>query len=243
MKKYIFFLCLVCFAQILHAQFGLNVSYKQIDASGWDNNIEAFTAINGETQTTFDNGLSYGIDYWFRLKKKRIEFMPELNYAGFSETWSNSESTVAEISTNFLSLYANTNIYLFDLGSDCNCPTFDKDGDILKKGFFFQISPGVSYVSNNFSNKVSNNDVGQNTFAPSIGLGVGLDIGVSKFLTITPIVTYRQHFNVNWENMHDLLESNPILTGEDDETEVSMLSFGIRIGMRFDELKNKYGYR
>ncbi len=212
-------------------------------AKGWNNNIEAFNSINGETQTNLDKGLSFGIDYWFRLKNKRIEFTPEFNYVRFSETWSTTESTVAEISAQFFSLYANTNIYLFDLGNDCNCPTFDKDGDILKKGFFFQISPGVSYVSNKFSNKVTNEDSDTNAIAPSIGLGVGLDIGLSKFLTVTPIITYRQHFNVNWENMHDLLESDQTLTGEDDQTEASMFSFGIRIGMRFDELKNKYGYR
>ena len=53
------------------AQFGLNARYIKPNFSDVENeNIVKF-------------GIGGGIDYWFRLKTKRIEFMPEIGYENF----------------------------------------------------------------------------------------------------------------------------------------------------------------
>lgn len=240
MKKCLFSgLLFFVLSSTLSAQYGINLGYKTFSAPGWENSIDRISSDNGEVQQPLSSGLSFGIDYWFRLKNKRIEFLPELNYSRFAQTWSNNESATGKISSTFYSLYLNTNFYIFDLAGDCDCPTFSKDGDIMKKGFFVQVSPGLSLVQNKYDDLVEQEQKSASAFTPSIGIGAGLDIGLSDFLTITPIVSYRYHFGVEWSDFHTYFDSNPPLLASDNTTGISTISFGLHATIRLDEL-NRY---
>jgi len=131
-----------------------------------------------------------------------------------------------------ISLFANTHFYLFDLTGDCDCPTFSKDGGFVKKGFYVELSPGLSYASSTI--KGITGDPSNSSFVPSLGLGLGVDIGLSDLLTITPMIRFRRYFGAEWENLVENLnlEEPSQLSFDAQETGIETFSFGIRLGIR-----------
>jgi hypothetical protein len=72
------------------------------------------------------------------------------------------------------------------LKGDCHCPTFSKQNDLVKKGLFIQIIGA-------FQNERSKTAITQYTNWHqnlSAGIGAGLDIGISDFITLTPLIQY-----------------------------------------------------
>jgi len=210
------------------AQYGINASYQTFSASNWEGLIQA-SSLDGAAPIA--SGFAVGIDRWFRLKNARVEFFPELNYARYSVDWDDNKTSLAHQQ---ISLFGNTRFYLFDLTGDCDCPTFSKDGNFLKKGFYVELSPGISYGISSF--KGINNDPSSSSIIPSVGLGVGVDIGLSDLITITPMIRFRQHFSAEWENLIENLdiESSPVdLSAQKSGLET--FSFGIRFGLRLGE--------
>jgi len=138
-----------------------------------------WSGVEAPAEELFDweTGSEFALGYWFRLKNKRIEFLPSVYYAGTSS----GDLDLRELGAAF-----NVNIYPFDFGGDCDCPTFGKQGPKLEKGFFIQLTPG--YARYQLDSPIA-------TFESSGGFtfggGVGLDIGVTNFLTISPIASVR----------------------------------------------------
>jgi len=126
-------------ASTLHAQFGLRASYQIHQAEDW----QVLDPIMNQTTGLPGNSYAMGIDYWLRLPNMRIEFLPTLSYAQSSATLPDSHTFDGQ----WFAFRLNTHIYLFDLLGDCDCPTFSKQNDFLRKGFFVNISPGVSYAT------------------------------------------------------------------------------------------------
>lgn len=153
------------------AQFGLNARYIKPNFSDVENeNIVKF-------------GIGGGIDYWFRLKTKRIEFMPEIGYENF-------ETNIPGLKMNSFYFMFKTNFYLLNFNEDCNCPTFSKDGNTISKGFFISIAPEVKSFTTEFIEKES-------TIVGGVVLGAGIDFGITELLTITPNVGYEITSNIN----------------------------------------------
>ena len=73
-----------------------------------------------------------------------------------------------------------------------------------------------------------------------IGIGAGLDIGLSDFMTLTPMVRYSYYPNVEWKDLNSSLGLDD--SADRNVTDMVQLFLGFRLGFRFDEL-NKYGYR
>ena len=226
-KKNLFFILLAVLflPSKTEAQFGITAGYQVNQVDSWIVSVDGTeTEING-------SGISLGLDYWFRLKNQRIEFLPELNYSLFrSAPLSNNE----DISVDFISFYFNTNIYLLDLLNDCNCPTFSKQNDFFKKGFFIQISPGLTLPNFYYSADQSNQ---AGTIVANIGLGLGLDIGLTDLITISPIIKARYQPTVEWN------ATFPASSSPDDpnpsailEAEANILQYfaGLRLGIRLD---------
>jgi len=69
---------------------------------------------------------------------------------------------------------------------------------------------------------------------PSLGLGLGVDIGLSDLLTITPMIRFRRYFGAEWENLVENLnlEEPSQLSFDAQETGIETFSFGIRLGIR-----------
>ncbi len=210
---------IILFSTYLFGQVGVSGAFRNFNAEEWRLAINEFSNEEFSTPT----GFGIGIDYWFRIKNRRIEFLPELNYVSTSST-----NVGNSLEHNQLGFHFNTNIYLFDLEGDCDCPTWSKSGNIFQKGFFVQISPGLANVSTKI--KDENNTVADDLFFWEIGVGAGVDIGVSDFITITPLVKY--YFSPNNELSFGTVDTTIKETANSD---IKQLYAGIRIGFRFDD--------
>ncbi len=124
-------------------------------------------------------GWESGAYYWFRLKDLRIEFFPEVHYGRLQ--W--SDAPVARQSVAGIGMPVS--LYLFDLKSDCDCPTFSKQNDLFEKGFFVQVAPSISNLSTTGLVEPSGH-----LWTVRAAAGIGLDIGVSDMVTITPLLHY-----------------------------------------------------
>jgi len=223
-KVFTLSICLF-FAGSLAAQFGIKGSYHFSNAAEW----QIATDNGGNAESLIGNGWSVGVDYWFRLKNYRVEFLPELNFSQLNQevgnaSWANKAT--------FSSLFFNTNLYLFDFKGDCDCPTFSKQGPSIEKGLFLQLSPGVTFAQ---SEIVFN----ENTFKAddlvfSIGLGIGLDLGVSDLVTLSPMVGLRYFPSISWDSLGTSDDETPRLVVDDPSSSLTQFYAGIRLGFRLD---------
>lgn len=210
----------------LSAQVGFSTSYRGNEPDNWKMvaNSDEGTALLGE-------GLAFGIDYWFRLKEVRVEFLPELNFAQYEK--SVDIPVPAETRANYLSFFFNTNIYFLDFFSDCDCPTWSKQSDFFQRGLYFQISPGVSRIDQT----VDFLEQEQNTSAWSfsLGTGLGLDIGFSNLITLTPHIGVRYYFETSWEGLANINAGNKLWTVTSEDSALLQYYAGLRLGVRFYE--------
>lgn len=232
MKLHLFsFLVVFTFStSLLHAQYGLNITYQTFSAGDWETLVLDSDIPQAEAIAT---GFGVGIDRWFRLKNTRIEFFPELNYSRYNKNWSGD---AGGLELQRISLFANTHFYLLDMAGDCDCPTFSKDGGVFKKGFFVRLSPGISYNRMESTVAVISDTRNVSGISPSLGIGIGLDIGVNDFVTVTPFVDYRYMFGTEWKNLNAaLIPTSSVVNADINTSNVETVHFGLRIGLRFDE--------
>lgn len=230
MKQFIIFFLLSFFLIVskASAQYGINASYQTFSATDWEGLIQQSSL---EGAVPIESGFAIGIDRWFRLKNARVEFFPELNYARYSVDWSDNTT---KMSHQQISLFANTHFYLLDLEGDCDCPTFSKDGGFFKKGFYVELSPGLSYATSKIKGIAG--DPSNSSLIPSIGLGLGVDIGITDLITITPMLRFRRHFGAEWEGLIENLElESTTIDPLDQESGLETFSFGVRLGLRLGE--------
>lgn len=236
MKKLIIFSVLIFYTQLLSAQFGINAGYRSNGGNNWEKYLE--------DQDFIKSGYKVGIDYWFRLKNKRVEFTPELAYSSFKSenTLPNALPDQNEVTakSNIYSLYLNTNIYFLDLENDCNCPTWSKSNDFVKKGLFLQVTPGLNYLDNLVEDPAGLNE-NATDFVFSLGGGLGVDIGVSNMITVTPMLSYHYYFNANWDGLAEQLGENFENNTANETTDLQQFFAGIRVGIRLDQ--RNYGFR
>lgn len=210
------------------SQLGVNSGYNVNNAANWK--------INNGTNLVHDfypNNFSFGIDYWFRLPNRRVEFTPEINFNTTKSNWSYNNDALQfnTTSTNF-SFFANTNFYIFDFKGDCDCPTFSKKGPELQKGFFFRISPGVSYFTGRL--KTADDEFYGSEFAFSIGAGVGIDFGISDFVTLSPIAMLRYYPEIKWGSIAGVDAGIKEWEYPEESSPLTQIYLGLRLGIRFD---------
>jgi len=111
--------------------YGQNSAQVAVSASLVNQKSQAPGGITGELVDIRSNGFEVGLGYWFRLKNKRMEFIPEVSYMSLAGDGVGGLGDLTGFNVN-----ANIFIYPLDFHSDCNaCPTFSKDGGLIKKGF------------------------------------------------------------------------------------------------------------
>jgi len=218
---------MLCLASVAMAQFGVRLNYGISQAPKWEELVAGTTDF--ADADFFGSGYTIGIDYWLRLPQKRIEFFPEVRYSRYST----SSQIVAlgqdvVVNSNSIALIANTHFYVLDFLGDCDCPTFSKRGGLMKKGFFFSINPGIYYHQ-----KSSNFIAGKlESISPVVGIGAGLDMGISDLITITPTVQYSIGFNDKLDGAAQILNLQDQLNLE--SSSFRQWLFGIRVGLRPD---------
>jgi hypothetical protein len=213
----------LCVPFLAFGQFGVTGSYLNADVREWE------TLVAEQTNSPlYNNGYKVGIDYWFRLKNIRIEFMPEVGYSNMeAEIVPLDDLFPNQFQTTAYHFQLNTNIYAFNIATDCECPTWSKSEPILQKGFFFQLSPGVAFFQQEISRE-GQEPIESEDFTYTLAAGAGLDIGVSDLLTITPMVKYWYIPEAGWAGLDEALGI------EESVSSISYLEFALRIGVRFD---------
>ncbi|MEE9374113.1 MAG: hypothetical protein V3V00_13760 [Saprospiraceae bacterium] len=228
---------LIFITSSLSAQFGLRFSSQWNDYKSW--NTVTQSASTPSNSDLFGQSFEIGIDYWFRLKNTRLEFYPEVGFGYSKSTNSINNNDAFPLSYNLKKVYGgiNAHIYFLDLKGDCDCPTFSKQNDFFKKGFFLMISSKIHYQNKEtiyFSDSIKDNDL-----AVEISAGLGLDIGISDLVTISPFAALSYFPSSNWDGIninHGIIHILP----PDESTSNIAWKLGIRVGFRPDYLKNKY---
>lgn len=228
------FLLLLATQLTVSAQFGITGRYfgTNLDQHLINETDQGF--VIGQLEYP-GNSWEVGIDYWLRLKNTRIEFLPTLSYGQqvldpqiSSDGLASEELEGFQIQHQYASFFVHTNIYLFDLSGDCDCPTFSKSDPIFRKGFFLQIAPGVSW----FQTDVQLGEQGteeREELLFGIGAGIGLDLGISDLITISPMVGGRYYPNAAVQSY------NPQTTlSETSEEGLFQYHAAIRLGIRLD---------
>lgn len=225
--RYLFLLSLLTISALqANAQLGVGGSYLTSSAQHWE--LRNSGASNPDLQPP-GTGYSVGLDYQFRLKKVRIEFAPELNYAH----WSTPETSELETQSNWYSFFFNVRIYPFDLKGDCNCPTFSKRGNTFQKGLFVSLSPGITQMNYNIPRGWGgvSFDMKDQSWAPNAALILGLDLGISELLTVTPHAGWRYFPQADWPSLATVAAQSGYLN-VDSEGPLHQFHAGLRLGWR-----------
>lgn len=229
MKYGILLLTLVFFASLMQAQIGATAGYVSSYVPVWEQELQE---MYGNQFRLFAGGERIGLNYWLPLKSKRIEFLPSVEYTTFgtSPNGINSVERVERFNASLIGAFINTRIYPFDFQGDCTCPTFSKGGDFFQKGLFVMVSPGVERFQTTYEVELTQEDVTEYSateWKASLGGSVGLDIGISELVTLTPLVGVRYSANLNGDH---LIQQEDI---EASESGWWQLFGGIHIGLRF----------
>ena len=123
-----------------------------------------------------------------------------------------------------------TTIYPFDFQGDCNCPTFSKENELIKKGFFVRLSPGLGKWETNIIESTGQQIFDLNAILFELTSAIGIDIGISNAITISPELGYRKILGGKWS----------------DNTSFTFNGFNlfqpaVRLGLRFD--KKNFGFK
>ena len=212
-------------SQSIFAQFGINILTAP-------NAIADLKEPDPQLPIMIDAGTEFqiGIDYWFRHKRKRIEFHPEIYYG---------QSSKNDFKITAYGFRFQTNVYPFDFPEDCDCPTFGKENDFFQAGFFLSIAPGIraqSWDNGSFPDNTAIQEA--DAVIPTFMIGAGLDIGISNLLTLTPVIQYEfsGNYDVGISPDHILLVLN-------QKQKLDRLHIGARIGIRLDKKNYNLKYK
>ncbi|MCP3928611.1 MAG: hypothetical protein GY705_05860 [Bacteroidetes bacterium] len=233
-KNVLLFFSLILLPGFLSAQIGISGAYQSMDAGNWESIIDS-KVDPLSPENNFNNNYAVSIDYRFRLKSLRIEFLPELSFFQTKNHFRDSNNAPHHLDVNFFGFRLNTNIYSLNMEGDCDCPTFSKGGSLVQKGLFFQLSPGIDYLNKKHQYQEnypesSLTDAKNNNWAFSIGAGLGLDIGLSETFTLSPTLRARFYPKAKWDYLASELDANESV--EKETSSLLHLSAGIKLGIR-----------
>ncbi len=244
MKKTITFVFSILIAIQLQAQISVLGGVSTFSADKWDEMMDIpFNGISGRgSLEPLGLGTFYGLTYSIPIPNVGMRLLPELNYSSFKSIGyenfrlSNQERLDIEISVQNIAFLLNTNIYLFNLEGDCDCPTFGKEGGFFKKGFHIQAGPGVVYSSKKIDETAA--DSGMQTvsttdnFNFAFVVGAGLDIGLTDKFTITPFARFKYLASQEWIKLNDSLNGaeEPV---DNNSSSITNLEAGLKFGFRY----------
>ena len=235
MKNILLTTLLLCLSFGLFAQIGITGAYSSIKTAGWED------VLNNEGSMTYNStGYTVGLEYWFRLPDFRIEFLPEISYGTFDNNFEGNTlvPNTMESSLDIIAFAFNTQIYIFDMEGDCNCPTWGKDGSFFNKGFYLMAGPGISYIqqTSNISFDGTNNEVEENNLRLLLSAGVGFDFGITKSLTLTVFGRYRWHQSNSFEGLERLVDLSPqVIIYENYDSVITQFEPGLKLSYRWGE--------
>ncbi len=186
---------LILFSRV-EAQVGISVGYGEIKNPDW----EALPP-NCDCVYIERNYRTIALDYRLRLKQKRLEFFPSIQWTtsddfGFSGDIGNARW---DYRVRSLRLLLNTRAYLLDFGSDCDCPTWSNSNRFFKKGFFVFVTPEIG--SRDHIHLQGDEEVSSNrSLLFGVSGGLGLDIGLTDLFTLSPTFRLGYLSPSEWQN-------------------------------------------
>ena len=237
-----FLIIIGSFNQNLQAQIGITGTFTNIDAPNWQESMINSTRFDFPNDFEWSSSFKVGIDYTIKvLPETRLYIQPGISYSSFKEddifNTSTAMASTAAFNVNIIDASIPINLYFLDIEGDCDCPTFSKDGNVIKKGLFFQVSPGLTYTNNQIIQSINGSDISTNytDISPNLGVGLGLDIGLSDYITITPLVRFTRHFNVEWESLDNNLNVEPstVEQVELNTSPINQFEAGLRVEFRW----------
>ena len=222
-KRFTHLLLILC-PLVSYGQFSVNIKYLFGQSDILDEQLFS------------QDGMQASLEYGYRLKEKRLEFHPGL---GYRTTW-NKEALEGYI--NSVDFDFNTAIYPFDFAGDCDCPTWSKDGTLFKKGFFFEVGPGIAYqtlhrtiITTPGNPTIQQRvDINSSEVVFKIGAAAGLDIGISEQITLTPMVSMTWLSSEEWKG-RDREGESPVGTLDD----YTYIGAGLRLAYKPDPKRRR----
>ena len=208
MARWFLLLLILAFPCFCFSQFGINARYL---VGNSDILSEDFVS---------QDGYHVSLEYHFRLKQKRLEFRPG---AGYRFT---HDKNYGDGHFKAYDFDLGVAVYPFDFAGDCHCPTFSKDGELFKKGFFIEIIPGISQQTfTRLESRLSDHlplPIESKNMIGKIGGAIGLDLGFFRQVTITPMVSATLLTSADWDGLE--------LTGDPEKLDDYMYyGFGLRV--------------
>ena len=216
----------------LSAQIGIFASISNPRANKWDALIEQ----NGGE--FLKSSYNVGINHSIPIPNFGMRILPELNYATYEAEWNdtnNTSSTPINLELSVFTFLINSNIYLFNLEGDCDCPTWGKDGNFFEKGFHLEVGPGLSYFKHvgERGNPDSGDELSNTNVRLVVNVGLGLDIGLTKKITVTPFARMRWNSPSEWENLESIVNDLTKPEVEEVSSDFIQREIGIKIGYRY----------
>ena len=210
----------------LFGQFGVHASYLDAQPDEWR------TAEENPVINLPGTGWDVGLDYWFRLKNTRIEFLPTLAYSRRGMELGLRPAAVSA-TVQAVGFFFSTDFYLLDLKGDCDCPTFSKQGPAIQKGLYLQLSPGISYF--NFELADQRETLKDSDFNLNMGGALGIDIGISDAVTLSPYAGLRYYPQLEWASLGPPATTAFQFSDQlQPQADVLEYQFGLRVGLRVD---------
>jgi len=204
-------------------QLDLNLQYERPTYGDWD---QVVNELYRDDVKFLENSFYFGVGYRYFPFPFRLGFVPELgaNYAAQEKENSFYQGKYELLQIN---LSVPVQVFPFDLYGDCNCPTFGKQNDFLKKAVYFKFIPGISYQMM----EVADVEINSTTnLIYSLGAGMGMNIALSNLFTIAPEISYHYIFSANWEGF-SALHGQPEAM---DHSSANKFSAGLRFSFYFE---------
>ena len=216
----------------LYSQFGLSARIQNSTNKAWNETFRNETGLQGDLM---NRSYEFGVNYWFRMKNYRLEFLPELSYATARTEIDAQNLDLTAHTRKSYNFNLNMQLYPLDFYGDCDCPTFSKDGNMVSKGFYWLLSPGISRhtLGSEFSSQsgMSVDDASITSFR--IGIGAGVDIGLTNLFTVSPFIQYSMNFGNSWPEQFTAYGiANP--ENDNNSSNINQWHFGARLIFRPD---------
>lgn len=209
------------FAQL---QGGISGTYFTQSLPNWETTIFGFRS----NEQLLKSGFGQAVDLKIAgFDNYRIQF--HLN-VGTNNATTSLENRQFKLRKNDISLSGK--IFFLSLEADCDCPTFSREAGLLEKGLFAEFITGASFFQAEMGeeNTIISEDNGT---AFKVGFGLGVEIGINDYVTISPFVRYQRYLNVEWEGLQEdlfLFDPTTVIDGT-NTTPINQVSAGIRLGL------------
>lgn len=210
----------ISFAQL---EGGLTGGYFMQTIPEWESAVFGLRS----NERLLKNGFSQAVDFKIAgFENYRVQF-----HLNAGTNYAETSLDTRQFKLRQIDFALSSKIFLLSLEADCDCPTFSREAGLLEKGFFVEFLAGAStYQAEMSEEMVISEDKG---IAFKAGLGMGIEIGITDRITLSPYVRYQRYFNVNWEGLQtDIAAFDPTAEIEgNDATSINQVSAGLRLGV------------